>query len=166
MSNFDSLVKLAETLDEARKQANAIEKTAPQGGVYGAISNAEIQVLQYALGETTGLDVYDNIVQDGNSVRRAIRMVTERNTGKAGWVKVTTTEGVKDADGEQVELWGRGDLIRLSGADRRSFGFPVVMPKVEFIEYDIEDPNNMILWVMRGEELIYIHRIDAEHPNG
>ena len=71
----EALIRLAEKLDTARLQANAIAEAAPQRGVYGIIHNA----LNLITGDNdTANDVYLSMMGDGNSVRQALAVV-ERN---------------------------------------------------------------------------------------
>jgi hypothetical protein len=79
----EALIELADTLDKARLQANAIDEYVIQSqhGVYGTIAMA----LHDTLGEIVGHDydatryahsdrVYDSIL-DGNPVREALKVV-------------------------------------------------------------------------------------------
>lgn len=68
----EALITLAETLDHARLQANAIEATAPQSGVYGRIVIAEIETLSLITDAYTSQRVYDEILNSGISVREAL----------------------------------------------------------------------------------------------
>ena len=81
----EALIELAETLDKARLQANAIDELVIQSqrGVYGTIALA----LHDTLGEIVGHGydatryahsdrVYDSIL-DGNSVREALKVVSK-----------------------------------------------------------------------------------------
>lgn len=81
MEDREALIKLAETLDDARKQANAIEATAPQIGVYGDISVALLETLGIILYRDGGHghssrrhEVYASLL-DGNTVREALAIV-------------------------------------------------------------------------------------------
>lgn len=67
-----ALIILAEMLDKARYQANSIETTAPEYGVYGKIKYALIDTLALITKDySTALDVYQSIL-DGNTVRQAL----------------------------------------------------------------------------------------------
>jgi hypothetical protein len=71
-----ALIILAEMLDKARMQANSIEATAPQFGVYGKIHNALVDTLTLITKDyTKALDVYASIMEDGNTVRQALEAV-------------------------------------------------------------------------------------------
>lgn len=72
---------------------------------------------------------------------------------KRRMVAVTTTQGVRDASGEQVEVFTVGDAIKWDEGETRT---------ITSIEYDTEDPNNMILFY-GPEPWQYVHRMDAEH---
>jgi hypothetical protein len=67
----EGLIQLADTLDKARLQANAIEVTAPQHGVYGYISDTLVEVLCLLTGRFEVGDIYDALM-DGNTVREAL----------------------------------------------------------------------------------------------
>jgi len=76
----EALIRLAETLDKARIQANAIDIYVIQsqnGGVYGQISQALTDVLEQIVGDEDGNGVweagkvYQNLL-DGNTVREAL----------------------------------------------------------------------------------------------
>jgi hypothetical protein len=67
----EGLIQLADTLDKARLQANAIEATAPQRGVYGNISDTLVEVLCLLTGRFEVGDIYDALM-DGNTVREAL----------------------------------------------------------------------------------------------
>jgi hypothetical protein len=78
----EALIILAETLDDARRQANAIEVTAPQHGVYGQIHDALISTLEtfcYQTGHHAplGYTIYESIMANDNTVRQAIEHVLE-----------------------------------------------------------------------------------------
>jgi hypothetical protein len=81
----EALIELAETLDKARLQANAIEETADQRGIYGGIAQMLFDALELIFVESPfegGDDghnlianrAYDSIL-DGNSVREALAVV-------------------------------------------------------------------------------------------
>ena len=70
-----ALIILAEMLDKARIQANAIEVTAPQDGVYGDVSKALQGTLALITDAYVASRVYDSIL-DGNSVKEALAAVT------------------------------------------------------------------------------------------
>jgi hypothetical protein len=67
------LIDLAETLNNARMQANAIPEMAPQGGVYGDISQIMVEVLCTITGRFEVGDIYDSL-NDGNTVREALAL--------------------------------------------------------------------------------------------
>lgn len=76
----EALIELAETLDKARLQANAIPETADQNGTYGKI----VQALTETLGSyfyasnthyTMAYKAYESIAFDGNTVREALKAV-------------------------------------------------------------------------------------------
>lgn len=71
------LINLAETLNTARIEANAIEETAPQGEVYGDISQIMVEVLCMITGRNEVGDIYDSLL-DGNTVREALALVKEK----------------------------------------------------------------------------------------
>ena len=69
----EALIILAEMLDKARIQANAIDAAAPQSGVYGKIRVAFIDTLTLITEDySVALDVYTSIMEDGNTVRQAL----------------------------------------------------------------------------------------------
>jgi hypothetical protein len=71
------LITLAETLDEARRQANAIPETESWAGVYGDIANTLIKVLSLITDSVIdGRIVYDGLL-DGNTVREALALSRE-----------------------------------------------------------------------------------------
>lgn len=69
----EALIRLAETLDSARQQANAIEAAAPQRGVYGDIHTALVNTLALVTNDHEA--VYASIMEDGNTVREAIKYI-------------------------------------------------------------------------------------------
>jgi hypothetical protein len=69
-----ALLILAEMLDKARIQANAIEVTAPTTGVYGGVSKALQETLALLTDANTASRIYD-VILDGNSVREALKIV-------------------------------------------------------------------------------------------
>lgn len=76
----EALIELAETLDKARQQANAIEETSDQNGVYGRISNAltdTLGTILYAGGHhfTKAYDAYESMLFSGLTVREALAEV-------------------------------------------------------------------------------------------
>jgi hypothetical protein len=79
----ESLIELAETLDEARKQANAIDELTIQSqhGVYGQIAQALIYTLAQIVGAGYDSIRYDHAgmvygsILDGNTVREALASV-------------------------------------------------------------------------------------------
>lgn len=66
----EKLIKLAETLDDARKQANAQEATAHY--VYRDIAEALKDVLALITDTDVAPQVYDDIIESGNTVREAL----------------------------------------------------------------------------------------------
>lgn len=66
----EGLLKLAETLDSARIQANAMEATAPQRGVYGKVSEALDLVLFLMLGTDRARLAHEELL-NGCSVKEA-----------------------------------------------------------------------------------------------
>ena len=79
----EALIRLAETLDKARLQANASEnyEVASQRGIYGTIVLALMRTVEELVGNTEYTTqyaianrVYDSIL-DGNSVREALAAV-------------------------------------------------------------------------------------------
>jgi hypothetical protein len=70
----EALIELAETLDKARQQANAIPAMAPQSGVYGDVSEALKRALAYEFGVWVANKIYASLL-DGNTVREAIAAV-------------------------------------------------------------------------------------------
>jgi hypothetical protein len=70
----EALIILAEMLDKARIQANAIEVTAPQAGVYGNISDTLVEVLCLLTERFEVGDIYDSLL-NGNTVREALAEV-------------------------------------------------------------------------------------------
>lgn len=71
----EALIILAEMLDKARIQANAIEATAPQDGVYGRIVIAEVETLALVTDAYVAQRVYADILKSGNTVREALTVV-------------------------------------------------------------------------------------------
>jgi hypothetical protein len=76
----EALIRLAETLDSARQQANAIKAT--EGDVYGKISEALSSTLEsyfYQSGKHAfyGEHAYGEIIRSGFSVREAIKYVED-----------------------------------------------------------------------------------------
>jgi hypothetical protein len=69
-----ALIILAQMLDKARIQANAIEVTAPTKGVYGYVATALLDTLILLTDVATGARIYDAIL-DGCSVTEAIEAV-------------------------------------------------------------------------------------------
>jgi hypothetical protein len=69
----EALITLAETLDSARQQANAIDSAAPQSGVYGKIHVALVDTLHLITEDYE--DVYESIMADGNTVRQALTWI-------------------------------------------------------------------------------------------
>lgn len=70
----EALIELAETLDKARLQANAIEATADQRNIYGSISVLLVETLCLMTGRYEVGDIYDALL-DGNTVREALKAV-------------------------------------------------------------------------------------------
>lgn len=73
----EALIELAETLDKARLQANAIEAAASQLGVYGVVVEALTDTLELIVGEQNSEAVYESIMADGNTVREALAEVVK-----------------------------------------------------------------------------------------
>jgi hypothetical protein len=69
-----ALIILAEMLNKARIQANAIEATAPQSGVYGHVARALNETLALLTDAEKAADIYQAIL-DGCSVTEAIEVV-------------------------------------------------------------------------------------------
>lgn len=69
-----ALIILAEMLDKARLQANAIEVTASQSYVYGDIAETLKEVLTLITDGPVSAQVYDALL-DGNTVRQALEGV-------------------------------------------------------------------------------------------
>jgi len=72
----EGLLQLATTLNKARIQANAVEATAPQHGVYGDISQVLVEVLCLLTGRFEVGDIYDALL-DGCTVRKALALVVK-----------------------------------------------------------------------------------------
>lgn len=72
----EALIELAETLDKARLQANAIEEAAPQRGVYGDIHIALVNTLALITDDHEA--VYASIMEDGNTVRQALKAYADK----------------------------------------------------------------------------------------
>lgn len=70
-----SLLPVAEAIDAARLNANADDRTAPQGGVYGHLVTALKETLVLMAGPERAERMYDSIL-DGNTIREA-RNATE-----------------------------------------------------------------------------------------
>jgi hypothetical protein len=70
-----ALIILAEMLNKARIQANAIEATAPQSGVYGDIAKALQDTLAILTDAYTASFIYEALL-DASSVKEAIALVT------------------------------------------------------------------------------------------
>lgn len=69
----EALIVLAETLDDAGKQAKAIEDAASQDSVYGLIRVALVDTLSLIVDDySMAKDVYYSMVSNGNSVRKAL----------------------------------------------------------------------------------------------
>jgi hypothetical protein len=75
----EALIELAETLDKARLQANAIETTAPQRGVYGKIAVVLTDTLEQVFegNVTHAFLTYDAMVESGLTVREALASVVK-----------------------------------------------------------------------------------------
>lgn len=70
----EALIKLAETLDSARKQANNLNGM--DGTVYQSITTPLISVLDALVPfENVGYDAYEFLIEDGLSVREALKKV-------------------------------------------------------------------------------------------
>lgn len=83
----EALIELAETLDKARLQANAIHdaEVSSQRGIYGTVALALHRTLEEIMGagkvatrNATADRVYDSLL-DGNTVREALALVAESN---------------------------------------------------------------------------------------
>lgn len=73
-SKREALIALAETLDSARKQANDINGA--DGTIYQNITTPLISVLDSLVPvDATGYDAYEFIIEDGLSVREALKKV-------------------------------------------------------------------------------------------
>lgn len=68
-----ALIILAQMLDKARIQANAIEVTAPQSGVYGDIAKALEGTLTFLTDAGIAARIYDDIIENGSSVQEAVK---------------------------------------------------------------------------------------------
>lgn len=78
----EALIELAETLDKARLQANAIESAASQRGVYGEVSLALLDTLEMIFEERVDdanlfANLAYNSLLDGNTVREALKAVVK-----------------------------------------------------------------------------------------
>jgi len=75
----EALIELAETLDKARKQANAIEDytiASEQEGVYGQIKLALLDTLEVITDDAWKAGrVYGSAMEDGNTIREALKAV-------------------------------------------------------------------------------------------
>jgi hypothetical protein len=72
----EELTALARQINAARIEANRIEETAPQDGVYGDLSDALGRILALITGsEAKAADAYDALL-DGAAVTDAIKSVT------------------------------------------------------------------------------------------
>lgn len=72
----EALIRLAETLDLARQQANAIKAT--EGDTYRTISEALSSTLDaYFHRNGDGFEAYNEIIRSGFSVREAIKYVED-----------------------------------------------------------------------------------------
>lgn len=70
----EALIELAETLDSARKQANNINGC--EGTIYQSITTPLISVLDSLVPvDATGYDAYEFLIEDGLSVREALKKV-------------------------------------------------------------------------------------------
>ncbi len=69
------LILLAENINFTRLQANAIESTASQMGVYGDLVKALKDVLTLLTGSWSRANTAYESLLDGNSVRRALAVV-------------------------------------------------------------------------------------------
>lgn len=67
----EALIQLAETLDKVRTQANAIDAHE----VYEHTSDALVKTLALITDDYEAILVYASIIQDGNSVRQALKWV-------------------------------------------------------------------------------------------
>lgn len=70
----EALIRLAETLDSARQQANAIKAT--EGDTYRKIADSQSSALEAYFGHNgDGIDAYNEIIRSGFSVREAIKYI-------------------------------------------------------------------------------------------
>lgn len=79
----EALIQLAETLDKARIQANAIEAAASQRGVYGQIVLSLFDTLELIFVEQVDdhnlfANLAYNAILDGNTVREALAVVVRK----------------------------------------------------------------------------------------
>ena len=95
---MDKLIELAETLNAARYDANAIETTAPQADAYGDVSEALKKVLSHIVGSREEAEkVYEYLIETDEPIRNCLIMGYE-----------TTQRGMSDSwkvvnkDGETV----------------------------------------------------------------
>jgi hypothetical protein len=70
---MDKLIELAESLNAARYDANAIEATAPTADAYGSISEALKKVLAHIVG-VDAQEVYEYMIDNGEGVRYNLTM--------------------------------------------------------------------------------------------
>jgi len=108
----EALIKLAETLDDARKQANAsgvtLINSEYDGGVYGYTKQALIDTLEVIAGDAWKAGaVYDSIMEDGNSVRQALAAVLKP--------EMFDVFGVRVSD----QVWERNESLPSLGDDLR-----------------------------------------------
>lgn len=90
----EKLIALAESLNVARYDANAIEETAPQSDAYGSISLALKQVLDHIVGSKLEAErVYGFLVETDEPIRRCLVAGYEltQRTNSNSW-KVTDSE--------------------------------------------------------------------------
>lgn len=72
----EALIRLAETLDLARQQANALKAT--EGDTYRKIADAQSSALEaYFRHNGDGIDAYNEIIRSGLSVREAIKHIED-----------------------------------------------------------------------------------------
>jgi len=67
------LLPIAESIDTARINANSDDRTAPQAGVYGKLSEALKETLALMAGPARGKAMYELMIRNGDTVREARR---------------------------------------------------------------------------------------------
>jgi hypothetical protein len=71
--------------------------------------------------------------------------------------KATTTRGILDESGEQIEVFSIGDTVRYEENGKTH------EVKVILIEWNDEDPNDFVLFYADADGVQYVHRMDVEH---